>query len=150
MPVILWTDEYEVGVESLDADHIMIFSLINHIDEAIRSEAGDRTVRRMLRLLLTLAIDHFQHEENLMKKNNYPDIEAHTAEHHQIATKLQSLIGAYEQDPSAKVSGKIIKTLATWVNVHIPGTDMRYRPYISNKKAQAQPDAEHRLQAEAG
>ncbi len=136
MPLMLWTDEYEVGVESLDADHIMIFSLINHADEAIRSGAGERAIRRMLRILIALAIDHFKREEVLMQNNDYPDTEAHTAEHHRIVTELQSLLGIYEKNPSAEVSGEIVEALAAWVNVHILKTDMQYRPFLSNQKVE--------------
>ncbi|MDP6706760.1 MAG: hypothetical protein QF893_10490 [Alphaproteobacteria bacterium] len=34
MTLIVWSDDFSVGVEALDRDHIIIFSLINHIHEA--------------------------------------------------------------------------------------------------------------------
>jgi hemerythrin len=33
MALVLWDERYSVGVEALDCDHIIIASLINHVDE---------------------------------------------------------------------------------------------------------------------
>jgi hemerythrin len=35
--LIVWTNAMSVGVDILDADHIIIASLINHIDDAKQS-----------------------------------------------------------------------------------------------------------------
>ncbi|NQV82299.1 MAG: hemerythrin family protein [Rhodospirillales bacterium] len=148
MPLTLWTDKYEVGVESLDADHIIIFSLINYIDEAIRLDASQKTIHRMLRVLILLAVEHFQREEILMNKNAYPDTKAHTAEHHKIVKKLQSLIEAYEKSPTANVSGEIINVLAAWMNGHVMETDMRYRPFLTGQEASPRDAASEQPQAE--
>jgi len=47
MTVKLWANDFEVGVETLDADHIIIFSLINHIDDAHRSGRDRQTIGKM-------------------------------------------------------------------------------------------------------
>ncbi len=137
MSLTIWTDEYEVGVESLDADHIIIFSLINHVDEAIRSRASKKTIHSMLRVLISLAIDHFHREESLMKKNAYPDTEAHMAEHHKIVSELHPLIVTYEENPTADINSKIIGVLAAWMNVHVLVSDAQYRPFLTNQEVQS-------------
>ncbi len=38
MALIVWNSDYDVGVDRLNADHIMIFSLINHIHDATNRE----------------------------------------------------------------------------------------------------------------
>jgi hemerythrin len=134
MPLTLWTDECEVGINSLDADHIIIFSLINHVDDAIRSKANTNTIRSMLRVLIYFAVDHFQREETLMKKNNFPDTDAHMAEHHRIVMDLQSRLVAFEQNPSSGISGEIIDVLAAWANGHVLESDMQYRPFLTEQE----------------
>lgn len=131
MALIIWSNDYNVGVDSLDADHIMIFSLINHIDEAHQSGTDEKAVGRILRVLIDRAVAHFRREEMLMKKHGYPDYEAHAAEHARIMGDLQSLYAAYQESPSAKVSGEIVGLLAAWLQEHVLETDMRYRPYLA-------------------
>jgi len=131
MALIVWNNDYSVGVDSLDADHIMIFSLINHIDEAHQSGTDEKAVGRILRVLIDRAVAHFQREEMLMKKGGYPAYEAHAAEHARIMAELQSLFTAYQESPSAAVSGEIVGLLSAWLQEHVLETDMRYRPFLA-------------------
>jgi len=135
MPLTLWTDDYEVGVESLDGDHIVIFSLINDVDDAIRSGKNEKVVRQILKVLIYHAVAHFQREEMLMRKHGYPGTEAHTAEHFQIMSELQGLLADQENTPAANVSGKVVDVLTTWVNVHVPNSDMQYRVFFKDRAA---------------
>jgi hemerythrin len=47
MTVKLWTNDSKAGVEILDADHIIIFSLINHIDDAHQSCSDKQAIGKM-------------------------------------------------------------------------------------------------------
>lgn len=129
--LIIWTNDYKVGVDSLDADHIMIFSLINHIDEAHLSGTDEQAIGRILHVLIDRAMAHFQREEMLMKRHGYPDLETHAGEHEKIIEDLRNLNEAYQHSPSAAISGEIVKMLAAWLEDHVLETDMRYRPYLS-------------------
>ncbi|MBC8339958.1 MAG: hemerythrin family protein [Rhodospirillales bacterium] len=130
MALLIWTNEFRVGVDSLDADHIVIFSLINHIDEAHLSGTDERAIGRILKVLIDRAVAHFQREEMLMKRHGFPDLEAHAGEHRKIIEDLQILYEAYVNAPSAAISGEIVKVLSAWLEEHVLETDMCYRPYI--------------------
>ena len=134
MALILWTTEFSVGVDSLDADHIVIFSLINHIDEAHQSGSDEQAIGRVLRVLIDRAIGHFRREEMVMKRHGYPDLEAHAAEHRRIMEDLERLHAAYRQKPSAHISREIVELLAAWLEEHVLKTDMRYRPYVADDR----------------
>jgi len=129
--LIIWTNEYRVGVDSLDADHIMIFSLINHIDEAHLTGTDEAAIGEILKVLINRAKAHFQREEMLMKKNGYPNFGAHAEEHRRILEELGVLYEAYQDNPRAAISGEIVKLLSAWLEDHILETDMQYRPYLS-------------------
>jgi len=130
MTLIVWTHEYNVGIDSIDADHIIIFSLINHIDEAHQSGTDERAIGRILRVLIDRATAHFQREEMLMRKNGYPDADAHAEQHERIMAELGALFASYEAAPSARISGEIVEMLAAWLEEHVLESDMRYRPYL--------------------
>ncbi|NQU60606.1 MAG: hemerythrin family protein [Rhodospirillales bacterium] len=135
MALIVWTNDFQVGVDKLDADHIMIFSLINHIDEAHLTGSDEKAIGRILQVLIERAFAHFQREEMLMKKHDYPDFEAHAAEHQKIIEELESLYEAYQDKPSADVSREIVEMLSAWLEEHVLETDMRYRPYLSENRS---------------
>ncbi len=131
MALILWSGDYKVDVESLDADHIMIFSLINHIDDSHQSGNDENAIGRILKVLIDRAFAHFQREEMMMRRKNYPDVDAHAAEHQKIIEELRSLYEIYLETPSAAVSREIVELLSSWLEDHILVTDMRYRPYLA-------------------
>lgn len=133
MPLALWTEEYEMGVESLDADHIIIFSLINHVDKAIQLENNEKAIRKIFKVLIRHAIAHFQSEEASMIKHAFPHTEGHVEEHHQIVEKLQTLFIAYEENPDTDISSKIVKILANWANIHVLQTDLLYRDFLQKR-----------------
>lgn len=51
MALIIWSGRYSVGVDVLDADHIIVASLINHIDDAMQSGSDESAVGRVLKVL---------------------------------------------------------------------------------------------------
>ena len=132
MALMLWTDDFSVGVDSLDADHIVIFSLINHVDDANRSGDDQHAIGRLLKVLLDVAEAHFQREEEIMVQNGFPELEAHVEEHRNIIDDVQSLYVAYQETQSSEISHEIAKTLCAWLEEHILETDMQYRPYVSD------------------
>ena len=130
MTQMIWTDEYRVGVNSLDADHITIFSLINHIDEAHQLGRDNVVIRQILEVLMDRALAHFQREEMLMKQNDYPDLQNHVEEHRKIIEDLQTLYTAYKDNSSDTISRALVRTLCSWLEEHILESDMRYSPYM--------------------
>jgi len=135
MALIVWATDYGVGVDRLDADHIMIFSLINHIDEVHQSGSDEGAISRILKLLIDRAVAHFAREEMMMRKNGYPGLEAHRAEHQKIVDELLPLYNAYQENPRPEISSEIIQVLSSWLEHHILQSDMRYRPYMADEGA---------------
>ena len=63
MALIVWKDAMSVGNDALDDDHIVVASLINHIDDAKQSGTDEHAVGRILRVLVDHAFAHFAREE---------------------------------------------------------------------------------------
>ena len=51
----------------MDADHIIVASLINHIEDAKQSGTDERAIGRILRVLTDHAFRHFAREERLLE-----------------------------------------------------------------------------------
>lgn len=80
MALIVWDKADAVGVEALDTDHSVIFSLMNHIHEARQSGADEGAIGAILKVLLEHAGAHFKREEGVLGKYGYPGLEQHILE----------------------------------------------------------------------
>ncbi|MDH4215382.1 MAG: hypothetical protein OEV23_00570 [Gallionella sp.] len=66
-----WTDDLSVGNGMIDADHLILFGLINGVEHAI--ESGDcAAVKQALELLDGRLRTHFQNEEGIANAIKYP------------------------------------------------------------------------------
>ncbi|MCU0892772.1 MAG: bacteriohemerythrin [Rhodospirillales bacterium] len=127
MSLILWKTEYTVGDETLDADHIIIISLINQLDEAKLSGHDEAAIGPILRTLINYAVGHFRREEELMRRSHYRAIDAHLSEHRLLEQQLEELHDAYQATADPAVSAEIMELLNFWILDHILKCDMGYK-----------------------
>ena len=117
-----------VGNDALDDDHIVVASLINHIDDAKQSGTDEHAVGRILRVLVDHAFTHFAREEALLEQRGYPRLAEHKREHRLVEEELQEL------------SREIMQILYFWLVEHIMKVDMHYKSFLDPELAS---DDEH-------
>ena len=127
LALILWKTEYSVGNEVLDADHIVIISLINQLDETKLSGRDEAAIGPILRTLIGYAIGHFRREEELMQHGHYAAIARHLDEHHLLEQQLQELHDEYAATADPAISQEIMELLNFWILDHILKCDMGYK-----------------------
>ncbi len=103
MALIIWNTAYSVGVDSLDADHVIITSLINHLDDAKLSGSDEAAVAMILRTLIAYALRHFRREEAQMRRSGYVDLAAHIEQHRLLQHQLRELHEEYQNCLSLSV-----------------------------------------------
>ncbi len=131
MPVIQWTPDYSVGIDSLDDDHKVLITLINQLDEAIRSSEPVETVRRVLDSLLEYTDYHFTREEALMASAAYPDVDAHVRTHRTLRAQVADIRDRYVRNPESIHAREVLAFLRNWLASHIMGRDKLYMPFMS-------------------
>lgn len=73
-------ESFLTGHPEIDADHRKLIEVINLIDDAItNNELGE--CRRLLDSFLEVARGHFEHEEDILRKIAFPDVENHKEYH---------------------------------------------------------------------
>lgn len=133
MALIVWNEALSVGIDSLDADHIIVASLINHIDDAKQSASDERSVGQILRVLVDHAFAHFTREEVLLEAHSYPLLERHCREHRLIEEQLQELCEAYQRTADPQLSQEIMQLLNFWLVEHIMKVDMHYKAFLADR-----------------
>jgi len=80
-----WQEEYGTGIHCIDEEHRALFNASRKLYAALFDPKCDKgAVGSMLRPFLTITEEHFQHEEELMRRHNYPDQKSHTHVHDQV------------------------------------------------------------------
>lgn len=128
----VWKDEYSVGIKSIDDDHRKLLSLINNLQTAIHYHTGDVFEKQALNELVDYTKYHFTREEDLLRQADYPDFDAHKAEHTRMINKVEDFLDAYNQRGHDALQD-IADFLKNWLIEHINGTDKAYSHHLISK-----------------
>jgi len=128
---VLWIDEYELGLESLDAQHKQLFSLVNKLYDPENRHMTEEELAGILYAFSDYMNVHFKDEEEYMLSIGYPGLLEHIQLHNELVNYLTSVIKT-----PAKVD--IIKTkmrlLAKRILVdHIVHEDIKIKQFEISK-----------------
>jgi len=123
-----WKDAYSIGNAKIDAEHQRLFVLADNF-----SEAKDRAARtECAAQLFDYTRVHFGHEEALMRETNYPDIDAHTAQHQHLIARLTAVA---EQVANDTLNPAELKSFLTgWLVGHIVTFDTKLASAVGKLK----------------
>ncbi len=128
--VLIWTDEYKVGVDAIDADHQTIFSLTNILSE---NRVGDEELDAAIEELIDYTQYHFNREEAIMEACGYPDFDAHISHHKRLITRLNEIAADWQADRSPTTRHILRVFLKNWWVDHITNVDKTIAKYADGK-----------------
>ena len=129
----IWQDNFLTNISEIDDQHRKLVALINNLYAALLKFEDSDQKRAFLIKTLEELIDygcyHFDAEEQLMLKHEYPDYESHKAAHERF--KLQVAQFLKEQRETTQVLPfPIVVFLKNWFTSHVLSTDLQYVPFI--------------------
>ena len=128
---ILWIDEYEVGLESLDAQHKQLFSLVNKLYEPENNHMTEEELAGILYAFSDYMNVHFKDEEEYMLSIGYPDLLEHIQLHNELVNYLTSVIKTHAKVDTIKTK---IRLLAERILVnHIVHEDIKIKQFEISK-----------------
>ena len=132
---IVWSSEFETGIDIIDQQHRRMFEYFEEIETAIKQRAPER-VERVVRNLIDYAFSHITFEEGLMEKANYPLLDVHRKVHESFRTRVLAWAEKLQDgaDP-LRVAMEVRTDVGLWLINHITHEDKHYAPYV--KKALA-------------
>ena len=122
---IEWKEAYKIGHADLDDQHQRLFELVS----ALTVASDLPSLRKALMQLYRHTREHFELEEALMRKVNFPDILAHTNDHNSLLTRLNAIsqdVGQGKVDRAA-----ISQLMADWALGHLGQDDALLANYIA-------------------
>ncbi len=141
MPII-WREKLSVGNDLIDQDHKYLICLFNCIEMAKKSPEDIKYLPDFFGQLVDYTKEHFDREERVLLKMEYPGYMEQKMQHQQIIQVLDStmenlkiLINGNDISPDheklkEQLETDIIKLAREWVIDHLILTDKKMEPYL--------------------
>jgi len=124
----VWKDEYKVGVDAIDAQHLESFEIAERILEA---EHG-RNIKDGLTKFYCHELNHFVDEEKYMEEIGYPGLKEHARQHDDLIHQLNELMRSIARDPTKLQEIRFF--LVDWFEHHVQTEDQKIREFVNGSK----------------
>lgn len=137
MPVVSWRDQMSLDYPPLDGEHKDFLDVINQAVVAARD--GDfEKMSWAFEKCYDYVRDHFSHEEDIMERISFPDLEAHMKAHQIFIKNISEFRQHYEMalalDEKKEVAQKTVNFLSIWFLGHVLSRDKLLKPYLVRLK----------------
>jgi len=120
-----WDKAFETGHAVVDKEHQEIFALVQKVLDAAFTSRKEK-IDTAINFLVGYTLEHFRHEERLMRESEYPLRAQHEAQHKAFAasvTELKKKIDA--SGDTIPISSEVNATVVDWLVDHVIGSDMK-------------------------
>ncbi|MGE5477641.1 MAG: bacteriohemerythrin [Bacteroidales bacterium] len=125
-----WKDAFAVGDALIDSQHKAFFSEINAVARALDQGEGREAVIAFYRTFYSGLVVHFRDEEALLSRTDFPDLDAHHAEHQALLASVSAVEGMLLTGEDGFHWRFVVKRLFIALVEHLAGTDMRYKSHV--------------------
>ena len=126
-----WNDTLAIDHGEIDRDHKYLFMLTNRIYSAAKYGLKKTEVLNLLSEYVEYIAVHYNHEEMLMSRIHYPEMERHIQAHNIFFEKACDLLARYERnDPD--IIAKISAYVGNYTFNHIDVYDKELAEYCHN------------------
>ena len=125
MPIMLWDNSLDLGVEPMNDEHKQILDVMNKIYDARAQGREGATINALVTELGRVCEHHFADEERFMEKIAYPGVATHKQLHKQLLERVAQH-GAAIKAAGGKPTDEFFDFLRFWLTSHIKGIDTKY------------------------
>jgi hemerythrin len=130
-----WDKSFETGNTKIDEQHKSIIDAINKLLDACGQGKGRVEVENTLKFLQNYVVKHFNDEEQLQIKSNYPDYKTHKAKHEDFKKMVNDIVDEYNQNgTSIQLVAKVNSSMVGWLITHIKTEDKKVANHIKSSK----------------
>lgn len=130
MPLVAWSNDYSVGVKTIDGQHSKLFEILNELHDAMKAGQGKSVTGGLLEKLVKYTKEHFSCEERLMEAAGYPDLGKHRAHHEALTRQVGDFMARYQKGEGA-VNVDLLIFVRDWLKNHIQREDKEYGPCMN-------------------
>lgn len=135
-----WSDSYCIGIAEIDQQHRGFFEAAHRLHDRILNCQGEHGVEEAVAFLRDYAVQHFQTEEALMRRDAFPGLEAHRRLHAAFFDSLDQLV--YDLDvcgASQHLAERALEVAQDWLIDHIACEDQQYATRLRSDRPGSAP-----------
>ena len=125
---VLWKPCYCIGDELIDRQHQRLVSLLNYLYDRIMEACSKKVIDLVLMELIRYAETHFQDEEELMRRINYPELDKHQKEHERLVTEVFHFKEKFDRGLATKM--ELLHFLREWLVNHVINEDLKIKCFL--------------------
>jgi hemerythrin len=133
---LTWRDDWNLGIEEIDQQHLRLVELLNQVADFVMSKApassDDAEAMRLLLHLQDQTRQHFRDEEDYMEAHEYPYVTRHHREHALLQAELKDLIRVIEEG-ERRLDIQTLTSLKYWLIDHVIVSDMAIARYLNGR-----------------
>lgn len=133
MPLIEWTSELSIGIDSIDEQHKKLVNMINALNDAKLAGSTNELLGKIFTGLTNYTQKHFTYEENMFAEYGYINSNEHQRQHNELIAQVIELKDKFMDNPQGTVSDDLIHFLKRWLTNHIMRTDKEYAEFLISK-----------------
>jgi hemerythrin-like metal-binding protein len=130
---IVWKDDYLVGHDVLDMHHRRMLAIINSLYHAMAADEAESQLASLFQGVVDYGQMHFQAEESILRKVEYPNLREHEAMHQAYVQRVGGLMRERVVTPH-NLSLDVLQFLKEWWLNHILEMDKAYAPYLGARE----------------
>lgn len=128
--LIPWSDEYLLGIATVDEDHRNLFNVVNHLYRSVKKREGHKTINATFDALSKYVQEHFAREEQLMDQIDFPGLEEHKRLHAGFIQAFFSTKQSYNVAPRQFDFDGFLEFLRNWLVHHVIVEDRKYVRHV--------------------
>ncbi|MBF0503513.1 MAG: hemerythrin family protein [Candidatus Omnitrophica bacterium] len=125
MEIIIWKDDYSVGLVEIDDQHKKLISIINELISTVMDYGDERVMGDVLKQLADYTVYHFDTEEKYMEMFNFPGYENHRRKHKDFKIKILGFVQKHNKG-EAVMDMELLEFIWNWLKAHIAVMDKEY------------------------
>jgi hemerythrin len=130
LSMLINPNEIKIGCSVFDAEHVALVNMINAIHKLLKEGNRQKAKEIFQKGLVEYTEKHLAHEEKVMEKFGYPDLEMHKKSHEMFKRVIAEGIKNLD-DPKAFASEAAMAM--GWIFSHVQKTDKKYVDYFKEK-----------------
>ncbi len=127
-----WSQKYHVGIAVIDEQHRELFEMVEALEKCRDAGSAYKVMRCVLKKLVRYVKEHFENEEQIMRRMAYPDLPRHKKLHKGLVEQVVAILLEIKE-------GKVIAPdelrdfLRSWLVEHIMVEDKRVGEFLCAK-----------------
>lgn len=124
MTYLTWSEDLAVGNHFIDGDHRKLIDMVNRLHVVMQEGRGKEVLGKVLHNLIVYTQEHFTREEDLMRRLQYDNIDAHKREHEKLLQQVLDMHQKFETG-TITLSVQLLHFLRDWLIEHIGEADKK-------------------------